>query len=72
MNRSAFLFARPNFLSGVSRLFDLAGTLNIYNVSPNGDIADIRAFQEDWRAIGDDMRRALEAYQRDRELECHG
>lgn len=65
MGHSDFLFAKPNFLGGVARLFDFAGTLNTYNVSPNGEVADIRAFQEDWKAIGDDLRNALDIYRKE-------
>lgn len=72
MGKSDFLFARPSFFSGIARLFDLAGTLNVYNVSPDGDTADIRAFREDWKAIGDDMRIALVQYREQQKCESHG
>ena len=67
MGHSDYLFARPSFLGGVARLFDFTGTLNSYNVSPSEGVADIRAFQQDWKAIGDDMRRALEVFRRAQE-----
>ncbi len=62
MNRSFFLFARPSFLSGVAHLLDFAGTLKTYNESLSGDLADKRAFSEDWKAIGEDLRSALLKY----------
>ena len=71
MNRSFFLFARPSFMGGAARLFDFTGTLNIYNISVTGELADARAFQEDWKAIGDDMRAALEIYRSKQSCECH-
>lgn len=71
MNHSFFLFSRPSFLGGAARLFDFAGTLNVYNISITGEAADARAFHEDWKAIGDDMRIALESYRKQQELECH-
>ena len=71
MNHSFFLFARPSFLGGAARLFDFAGTLNVYNISINGEAADARAFYEDWKAIGDDMRIALGNYRKAQELESH-
>jgi hypothetical protein len=71
MNRSYFLFARPGFIGGAARLFDFAGTLNTYNISASGDLADVRAFQEDWKAIGDDMRAALEIYRSNQSCERH-
>ncbi|NPV03851.1 MAG: hypothetical protein HPY67_03870 [Syntrophaceae bacterium] len=70
MGKSDFLFARPNFISGIARLFDLAGTLNVYNESRTGEEADIVAFYRDWLAIGDDLRTALEKYRQGQE--CHG
>ena len=56
---SDFLYARPSFLEGVARIFDLRGTLNEYNVSPTGKEADAVAIWSDWAAIGQDMRDAI-------------
>lgn len=53
-------------------MLDFSGALNTYNESPNGEIADARAFREDWKAVGDDMRRALEAFQNEQKCESHG
>lgn len=72
MGDSGYLFARPSFISGVARLFDLAGTLNTYNISPSGEIADARAFYEDWKVVGDDMRASLEEYRKNQELKING
>lgn len=72
MNRACFLFARPSFIGGVARLFDFAGTLNTYNSSATGELADIRAFEEDWKAIGDDMRVVLAAYRKEQECKANG
>ncbi|MDO8720739.1 MAG: hypothetical protein Q7J31_00700 [Syntrophales bacterium] len=71
MDRSFFLFARPSFIGGAARLFDFTGTLNTYNISATGEIADARAFQEDWKAIGDDMRAALQIYRSNQSCESH-
>ena len=71
MGHSDYLFARPSFITGIARLFDFAGTLNSYNISPNESIADARAFQQDWKAIGDDMRAALMAYKKLQECEAN-
>ena len=71
MNRSSFLFARPSLLGGAARLLDFGGTLNSYNVSATGQIADARAFREDWKAIGDDMRDVLAAYKKE-QSRSHG
>jgi len=53
------LFARPSFLEGVARIFDLGGTLNTYNESESPTEADYLAIANDWRAIDDDMRNAI-------------
>lgn len=72
MSRTFFLFARPSFIGGVARLFDLTGTLNTYNISATGELADTRAFQEDWKAIGDDMRAVLAEYKKEQECKANG
>ena len=54
-NLSTFLFARPSFCEGVARAIDLGGTLDEYNVSPSGEIADAIAFSADWRQVAEDM-----------------
>ncbi len=56
---STFLFARPSFLEGIARTMDLGGALQEYNYSYSGEAADMRAMYADWRAIGDDLRRAI-------------
>jgi hypothetical protein len=56
---STFLFARPSFVEGVSRIVDVAGTLNEYNRSESGEMADYLALFADWRLIGMDIQRAM-------------
>lgn len=55
-----FLFAMPSFARGAAQVLDIGGTLDVYNISPNGHEADCRALQSDWRAIGKDMWSGLE------------
>ena len=57
----------PPFLSGVARTFDLAGTIDQYE-SGSGSERDAEAIHADWRAVGDDLRRAMASfgYQPDR------
>jgi len=57
--RSGILFARPSFLEGFARIFDLGGTLNQYSESRSPQEADIRAIRSDWSAVGDDLRAAM-------------
>jgi hypothetical protein len=54
-----FLFARPSFLSGMARVLDLGATFDTYNRSPTGKDADNIAIYNDFKAVGDDLRRAL-------------
>ena len=58
-NYSTFLFARPSFAEGMGRAFDLGNTMSEYNTSQNGELADSRAFAEDWAAVWDDLQRTL-------------
>jgi hypothetical protein len=57
---SSLLFARPSWLSGLSRLFDWGATLNEYNRSPTPDDADYAAIASDWCAIGGDIRSLMD------------
>lgn len=56
---TAILFARPSFLEGFARLFDLGNNLNQYNECRFPDDADVRAMRADWEAVGDDLRAAI-------------
>ena len=60
---SDFLFARPSFLGGASRVLDLFGTLQEYNRSLTLEIADQRAMLSDLRAIGADFKQVIERYE---------
>lgn len=57
---SDYLFARPSILEGVGRILDLSNSLNVYNASRTPGLADARAVHEDWKAIGHDLRVAME------------
>jgi hypothetical protein len=54
---SDFLFARPSFTGGVSRILDLGGTLKTYNYPVNGEEADSLAMAQDWKSIGIGLRK---------------
>jgi hypothetical protein len=57
---TSFLFASPNFMSGVSSVMDLGGTLVMYNESKTIQEADIKAIANDWAMVGKDIRTAAE------------
>ncbi len=57
-----YLFAKPTFIGGMARLLDLGSTLNVYNDSPSEKIADMKAIESDWMAVGNDMRFAIKRF----------
>lgn len=60
-----FLFAKPNFVSGVAAVLDFGGTLVNYNVSQNEREADLRALASDWAMVGEDVKHSVEIFQRE-------
>ncbi len=67
MNRlSSYLYARPSFIEGIARIFDVNNTLQVYNTSLNSEQADYLALLSDWCVVGDDLRNAMTNY---REIE---
>lgn len=62
--KSFYLFARPSFLSGMARIFDLGGTLQTYNESENERDADLKAIRKDWEAVGGDIIISAKKYER--------
>ena len=63
-NLTFSLFARPSFIEGMARVFDLAQSLEAWNSDKTADQADRRALGADWRATGEDIRAALNTYGR--------
>ncbi len=51
-----YLFARPSFIAGIARIFDIGGTLQEYNFSKN---YDYKSLLNDWYTVGDDMRSVM-------------
>lgn len=62
---SEFLFARPSFLEGVARIMDFTGSLNEYNTSNSGEQADTRALRADWTAVGKDIKKAMNDFDKE-------
>lgn len=51
------LFAEPSFFEGVASVIDLGATLHKeYNSSKTENEADRKAIQNDWRAVGEDIK----------------
>jgi hypothetical protein len=57
--QSLYLVAEPSFIEGVSRIFDFAGNLSVYNESDTPEEADLQALRADWEALAGDMRSAV-------------
>lgn len=57
--------ALPSFLTGVARLFDFWGLFTSSNVGRNGKLADSKALYSDWRAVGQDIDKAVRSYARE-------
>jgi len=61
MSDSLFLCARPSFVEGVGRILDFGGALDQYNGSITPAQADYLALRGDWRLVGLDLARVLDA-----------
>lgn len=72
IERSDFLFAKPSFLDGAARIFDLGSTLNEYNGSPSAEQADDAALRGDWEVVGSDLRWAVDRFSQDVERALPG
>lgn len=59
---STFLFPEPSPLYGVARLLDFGVALDSFNVSATEAIADALALHCDWSAVGEDLRKAMQAH----------
>ncbi len=57
------LAERPSFLKGVASIFDFAGALHPRK-HYSGAKVDAEAIQQDWLAVGDDLRKAMRQYER--------
>ncbi len=54
-NRSGRLFTSPSLTEGMSRVFDLLGSGDIYNENLTADEADNQALYSDWASVGDHL-----------------
>jgi hypothetical protein len=59
-----YLFSRPTFLEGYGRILDVLGVLNSYNKSPSAEEADFIALRNDWKAVGQDIKKSMNEYGR--------
>jgi hypothetical protein len=59
-----YLFALPSFAEGYARVIDIGGNLNVYNYSSSPEEADYRALRCDWITVGQDIKGAIQIYER--------
>lgn len=62
---STILFASPSFAEGFARAFDIGDTMTEFNSSPTERQADATAIAADWRAVGEEMAKAICEYAKD-------
>ncbi len=61
--RRVYRISRPSFLTGVARIFDFGGFLNEHIEETLSDAeADYDALLQDWTAVGDDIRYAIQQH----------
>ena len=53
-------------LEEISRLFYFVGIRNYYKYSGLGKEADYKAIKSDWQHVGNDMREAINYYEKDK------
>ena len=64
-DNTCFLFADPNFITGMATAIDIGGTLVVYNQSRTPEEADYRATVSDWAAVGGDIKASVEKFQKE-------
>lgn len=63
----AFLFADPTFVGGAATALDIGGSLVVYNVSRDGNEADLRSLASDWAVTGRDLKCGIEKFKKEAE-----
>ena len=58
------IYARPSFLEGMERTFDIGGTLNVYYFAPDGAESDDDAPQSDRERMRDERAAVLRGSRR--------
>lgn len=66
--RTDFLFSTSSFLSGMGSVLSLGGSFYRFNGSKTGEIADNTAIENDFRVIGQDLRKAVKVIMKEKEL----
>lgn len=59
-----YLFPTPSFIEGMARIFDFADALQKFNYSEDEQEADYMAISNDWKMVGQDIRSAIQQYEK--------
>jgi len=59
MSKTQSLATKPSFIRGMGKIF---GTGNMEYIKDHFYSDDTKALEDDWRAVGGDMREALDAF----------
>jgi len=62
--KTDFLFSEGSVDLGAGSVLDLTGSYFSYNLSPNGQEADRRALASDWGVIGQELNKAISAWEK--------
>lgn len=65
---SSYLFGKSGFLTGCGSIFNISGNYFLFNYSKNGTEADLKALQNDWGLIGQDIKNAKKAFNNKKRL----
>jgi hypothetical protein len=57
-----YSFTRPSFVDGMGRLFDFASIYNNCIPGETNNMADAIDILSDWNYVGQDLKKAIEAY----------
>lgn len=67
--RTDQLFPRTNFLIGAGSIFNIPGKYYQFNYSETEEDADSKAIENDWGVIGQDIRKAIQDQEEEKEIE---
>jgi len=61
--KTDFLFQKNNALVGAASAFNLAGNFFDYNTSGTENEADMKAIENDWGVVGQDLTKVISSYE---------
>ncbi len=64
LNYTTYLVSKSSIVTGIGRIFDFAGSYEIYNSSESGDEADSKAMLLDWLVVGEDLKKGVKSFEK--------